>query len=386
MGRLADLLAGIACLGVGTGCGEAQFGTAGQSDAGANRASGGRDNGSGGAKGTGGGGATAGSGTGGASAHGSGGTVGTGGTIGHGSGGVRASDASVAGATSLDAGLIDSTSAGDASTGCDDTAPFGEPILVPGGINSGDDDMGPRLSADERTMYFTRRPLSATPMPTDLYVATRPTPTASFDAAVPLSLNSPTNDGDAMVSLDGTNLIFSSDRPLGSGEFDLYLATSSGAGIPFVSAQPVGAVNSPGSEVEPFLASDGELWFSYRVAGFSTYLHLRRAPRVGATFGQPTAVPELESTTDEQWPVLSNDKRTIYFASSRPDGGAKGKADVWRARRGDAFSKFDAPENVQELNSAATDYPGWLSPDGCRLYLASNRGTSAGYDIYFASR
>ena len=42
---------------------------------------------------------------------------------------------------------------------------------------------------------------------------------------------------------------------------------------------------------------------------------------------------------------------------------------------------------MNELNTVATDYVGWLSEDNCRLYLSSNRVTaSSSYEIYVAKR
>lgn len=283
------------------------------------------------------------------------------------------------------------TSGGDAAAeqsppACDISAPFGPPTLVSGGVNSPDDDFSPRLSSDELTIYFARRPLDDVTAPTDLYVATRSAPTSVFDAAVPLGLSTASNDGDPMIATDSMTLFFSSDRPNGVGEFDLYWASRSNAGVPFTSATLVPTVNSLGSELQPFLTSDGELWFAYRRAGFNSAVHLRRAPRAGLGFAAPVAVTELDSLTDDMWPVLTGDKLTIYFSSLRTDSGAQGKADVWVAQRSSASGTFGPASDVSDVNSPATDLVGWISPDACRLYLASNRGTSAGYEIYVATR
>jgi hypothetical protein len=147
-------------------------------------------------------------------------------------------------------------------------------------------------------------------------------------------------------------------------------------------------VNSAGSEVQPFAASDGELWFAWRKPGIDSALHLRRAPRNGAGYGPPVPVTELDSPSEDNWPLLSTDKLTIYYSSLRTDGGARGKADIWRAQRHNPTAVFDPPSNVNELNSIATDFVGWLSEDNCRLYLSSNRMTPTprGYEIYVAKR
>jgi hypothetical protein len=272
-------------------------------------------------------------------------------------------------------------------TRCDAFGTFTDPVQVPGGVNSTDDDFAPRLSADERDMYLARRPLADTTAPTDAYVATRADTSAAFDGAVPLGLNSTTSsDGDAMVTTDGATLFFSSDRPNGVGEFDLHWSTRASSTGSFLSASLVPSVNTDGSELQPFFSADGELWFSYRRAGFTSALHLRRAPRAGLGFSSPVAVTELDSTTDDMWPVLTSDKLTIYYSSMRADGGAKGKADIWVAHRSTPTGTFDPPTNVAELNGAATDLVGWISDDNCRLYLSSNRSATTGYDIYVAQR
>jgi hypothetical protein len=42
---------------------------------------------------------------------------------------------------------------------------------------------------------------------------------------------------------------------------------------------------------------------------------------------------------------------------------------------------------VQALNTGAQDLMGWVSPDGCRVYFASNNAAGVGEsDIYVAER
>jgi hypothetical protein len=51
------------------------------------------------------------------------------------------------------------------------------------------------------------------------------------------------------------------------------------------------------------------------------------------------------------------------------------------------MSGFGTPKPVTELNSSRLEYPQWLSVDGCRLYLESDRPGGAGdLDVYVASR
>jgi hypothetical protein len=55
-----------------------------------------------------------------------------------------------------------------------------------------------------------------------------------------------------------------------------------------------------------------------------------------------------------------------------------------KASRASRTASFSAPVNVEELNTANEDLPGWLSPDLCRLYFTSNGGS--GRKIFVAAR
>lgn len=73
------------------------------------------------------------------------------------------------------------------------------------------------------------------------------------------------------------------------------------------------------------------------------------------------------------------------FTSQRPEG--KGRTDIWRARRGAVGAAFGEPENVAELNTDADDTGAWLSSDGLTVFFASNRaGGQGGLDFWRAAR
>jgi hypothetical protein len=59
---------------------------------------------------------------------------------------------------------------------------------------------------------------------------------------------------------------------------------------------------------------------------------------------------------------------------------------VLRATRSTSTGNFTAPELVTELNETSVNVrPGWLSKDGCRLYLAKGP-TSAPFTIVVAEK
>src|ERR1043165_8655128 len=80
----------------------------------------------------------------------------------------------------------------------------------------------PALSLDERIVVFTGRTGNQT---TELYYATRATATGSFGTPVKIpTVNSNDNDADPLLSADGCELYFASDRD-GGGKYHLFHAT-----------------------------------------------------------------------------------------------------------------------------------------------------------------
>jgi len=81
--------------------------------------------------------------------------------------------------------------------------------------------------------------------------------------------------------------------------------------------------------------------------------------------------------------VISVDRLTIYLASNRT--GSQG-FDIWRSHRSSIQDGFPTPTKVDELETAGNDFPTWISPDNCRIYLLSD--VAAGplnYDVYVAT-
>jgi Tol biopolymer transport system component len=86
---------------------------------------------------------------------------------------------------------------------------------------------GPSLSGDGRTIYYQHKEGLIAPF--DIYVAHRSDPGGAFDTAVALAeLDMPDADtGNPEISKDERTIVFSSNRPGGSGGYDLYLANRS---------------------------------------------------------------------------------------------------------------------------------------------------------------
>lgn len=85
-------------------------------------------------------------------------------------------------------------------------------------------------------------------------------------------------------------------------------------------------------------------------------------------------------------PVISKNGLALYFSSNRAAPGHLG-TNIWVATRATPSADFNAPVIVANVNSDVSDYLGFISGDGCRLYLVSDRPSGkGGQDIYLASR
>jgi hypothetical protein len=276
----------------------------------------------------------------------------------------------------------------DAGPPCDVTSAWRPPIEVVS-LNGGPNQpLRLVLSADELTAYFSveRRNDAGSPQDQATFTATRATLQAPFVSIglVP-GINGGPFTGDPSLSRSGLNLYLSTQA---SGHLDVALASRPNDSAAFIAPNDLltAKLNQPASdEAVPTISSDElEIFFATnREAGEFQIYRATRA-NAGSPFEAPTPVTELNSTTEEVSTALSSDGLIIYWSSRRTDGGAKGQRDMWTAKRPSIGAPFGVPKNVAELNTAADDFPSYLSADQCRLYFTS--GTYPKWKFYVASR
>jgi Tol biopolymer transport system component len=265
---------------------------------------------------------------------------------------------------------------------CNPTSPFGAPVLV-AGLESTASEGGLRLTPDETTGFFwsTR---AGGPGTTNLYVATRPDRTVAFANITLLSsIDIAGNQYDPTVTADALTLAFGSDRASTDGTYDLFLATRANTADDFGGVTPLSTLNTSSNDQQPFLLPDGsEIYFSSDRSGDSDIY--RAFAAAGGGFGPPSAVTEINTAgIADEHPVASADDLTIFFSSTR--AGGIGNIDVWTATRANASSTFGTITDVQPVNTTSKDIPDWISPDGCRLYLHSDRDGGSPHE-YVATR
>ena len=137
------------------------------------------------------------------------------------------------------------------------------------------------------------------------------------------------------------------------------------------------------SQWAPSLSADGKtLYFGADSSAVKERIFVATRPDRGTTFSKAVALSEVNSTSGEGNPCISNDGLTLYFYSARPGG--LGSSDVWSASRSSSTGSFGTPTPLAAINGASEDRFPWISADGLALLFSSTR--SGAGDIYLATR
>lgn len=311
--------------------------------------------------------------------------------VGDAASGPEATDAGSDSGAVIDAGSTpDSSTVTDAADGgtadaarCDPTKPFAAPELVPnipaldGGI-----DNNVTLSPDELTMYLTSNRGGAGGA--RLFIATRARREDEFGAPALLGSTTTLSTGidHPSITADSLSLYFATST-------DLLVATRTTTASSFGSPAVLN-IDVVDMDGQPFILPNGAtLFFTSRRMPTAGLRDLWQASSLAdGGFDNVQPLTELSTAEEDVAPAVSADALTIFFASTRPlpDGGAAGGYDVWTASRTNAATVFGTPTIVPEVSSPSTDWPMWISPDKCVLYLISGRPDDLGASAYRATR
>lgn len=259
---------------------------------------------------------------------------------------------------------------------CDPMGTFDAPVSLIGSNNAPVVGGSPRLTADELEMYIALRDPDSIDFYNDIYKLQRNSINQPFGASIALiAVNTGYGESSPSVSSDGLMLFFDFD----DGETHTHMSTRISRSEEFGAPSELPYVNVSGdNNYFSFVTADGhELWFASSRDGGVGSIDIYRSVSNGPGFTITEDIAVLNSNDVEYSPVLSADRLTIYFSSSRP--GSKGDYDIWTSHRNTTGDEFPIPRLVPELNSSFGDFPGWLSPDNCRLYL--NSGLAAGISV-----
>ncbi|WP_421939715.1 OmpA family protein [Pedobacter sp.] len=249
------------------------------------------------------------------------------------------------------------------------------------GVNTTDAEYFPALTADGETLIFTRQINENE----DFWMSHFKDNT--WTTAVPLSTKINTiryNEGAQTISPDGKYLFFTGcNRPDGMGRCDIYVSHREGNdwGEPYNVGAPV---NSEFWESQPTISPDGRtLYFiSNRPGGSGGYDIWKSTITDDAKWGPAINLgPEINTAYDENTPFLHADGKTLYFASNGWPG--FGNKDIYYSRM-DESGKWQKPVNIGYPINSFEDESGLIvSADGNLGFFSSNLNGGLGkQDIY----
>jgi len=180
-------------------------------------------------------------------------------------------------------------------------------------------------------------------------------------------------------SPDELTFYFSNDRPGGYGGVDLYVSTRSTTNDPWGEPENLGpVVNSPSDEFNAIITSDGlELYFcSNRPGGYgSNDIWMTKRETKDGPWSQPVALDPPSNGPTNAWSLqsISSDDLEMFFVSGNIPGGYGGQ-DIWTIKRATRESPWGAPVNAgPNVNSGEWDNSPVLLPDDLTLIFSSAR-------------
>jgi Tol biopolymer transport system component len=260
-------------------------------------------------------------------------------------------------------------------------------------INTSNFDGGPALSQDGLTLLFgSARRNSLGQLDEDLYVATRTTTAEPFGPAANLgpSINSHGfGDYSPQLSLDGLTLYFSSSRPGGLGQADLYVTTRESVDAPWGPPQNLGPnVNSSSFEGQPSVSPNGKtLYWDSNRPGFGDFdIWMATRENVGDSFEPAVnAGPEVNTAGPEFGPAISQNAKRLFFSSGRP--GNVGLIDIWVVERQTPSDLWGSAINLDTLNAPFFQAMPTFRGNGREVcFMAVRPGGLGGLDIWCANR
>lgn len=268
--------------------------------------------------------------------------------------------------------------------------PF-RPVNLGANVNTEADEYMPALTADYRTLVFTRRVArrSSTrrdlPQEEDFYISLYDTMELNWGPAqrMPEPLNSNANEGAQTLSHDGRLVIFTAcgrnDEPTGC---DLYLSVRTARG--WSRPRNLGApVNTVYWESFPSLSIDGyTLYFASNRSGGYGGTDIWCCTLEEGRWSEPKNLgPSINTPGDETSPYIHFDDRTLYFASNGHRG--MGGSDLYMAKRLDDSTWGEVKNLGYPINTAGDEVNLIVAPDGRTALFSSDRyGGYGKQDLY----
>jgi hypothetical protein len=185
-----------------------------------------------------------------------------------------------------------------------------------------------------RRMFITRCPNEKKKnLGCQIFVSDRKGRTWGIPQRINFEMHDSISVGHPCPNEDGSILIFASDMPGGQGGMDLWMTTYDRRSDSWSKPENLGPeINTPGDELFPTFALNGDLLFSSNFHPGLGGLDLFRAEKIGAEmkWQNPKNLGTPLNSDRDDFHLLEMDKRNGYFSSNRKGStGAKNLDDIW---------------------------------------------------------
>lgn len=270
-------------------------------------------------------------------------------------------------------------------------SPWSTPQNLGSAINTGANEQHPAISKDGLSLYFASdRPGGFGGL--DIWVSERETLDDPWGPPQNLgsNINSSGNDLAPSFTRDGHTMYFHSFGRGGCGGADLFLSRRHDKhdNLGWQEAENLGCVvNSASDDAGPTIFQDGAtgittLYFTSKRPGgpgdFDIYASTRGED--DSEFGPAVLIPELSGPFRDTRTSISRDGLTLFLSSdvTGRTGGIGGQ-DLWVSSRATITDTWSTPANLGAgVNTPAFDGAPALSFDGTTLYFFSNRAGGFG--------
>ncbi len=182
----------------------------------------------------------------------------------------------------------------------------------------------------------------------------------SFDVRCIEELSTSVHESTPFVTPDGQTMYFSSMRPGGLGEYDLYRATLSG--LYWINITNVTSLNTTVNECCPWIVGN-YLYFS--TSRWSQEYQLARATFSGGVWGNIVPLPGFVQSGTNASASFTSDGLTMYFSSNRQP--LIGLFDIYKANY--IGGNWVISNLGQPVNSIGYEWGPSISPDGTKLHF-----------------
>jgi Tol biopolymer transport system component len=197
-------------------------------------------------------------------------------------------------------------------------------------------------------------------------------------------VNTTSNEYAPTVIQGGRRLLFTSDRPDGLGGDDLWVTVD-----PFTPAVNFKEINTSSSDGAPSISANGQtLYFaSSRNTNHGNDVNIWVATLKDSVWVNMHDLGSPVNTTDwESQPSISPDGNRLFFASNRPGkigGEASSNVDIFVSHKL-TDSTWGGPVNLgSKINTGKYDGSPFMAEDGVTLYFSSDgHGGQGGLDLF----